>query len=52
MGRDGWSGPLEEAKLLEDLLQDGALIILPGTHYAYLENLNQVINIINNFMEG
>ena len=46
------AAPLEEAKLLENLLQDGALIVLPGTHYAYLENINQVINIINNFMEG
>lgn len=44
--------PVEEAKLLENLLQDGALIVLPGTHYAYLENLNRIINIINNFMEG
>ena len=44
--------PVEEAKLLEKLLKDGALIILPGTHYAYLENLNQVVNIINKFMEG
>ena len=46
------AAPLEEAKLLEELLTDGALIVLPGTHYAYLENLQQVINIINNFMEG
>ena len=46
------AAPLEEAKLLENLLTDGALIVLPGTHYAYLENLNQVLNIINNFMEG
>ena len=46
------AAPVEEAKLLENLLKDGALIILPGTHYAYLENLNQVICIINNFMEG
>ena len=43
--------PVEEAKMLEDLLTDGALIVLPGTHYAYLENLNQVINIINSFMQ-
>ena len=44
--------PLEEAKLLEKLLVDGALIVLPGTHYAYLENLQQVIHIIFKFMEG
>ena len=44
--------PLADAKLLENLLQDGALIVLPGTHYAYLENLGQVVKIINSFMEG
>ena len=29
---------------------DAGLIILPGTHYAYLENLGQVITILNNFI--
>ncbi len=43
--------PVEDAKLLEKLLKDGALIVLPGTHYAYLENLYQVNNIILKFME-
>lgn len=42
--------PISEAKELESLLNDGALIILPGTHYCYLENLNQVINILYNFI--
>ena len=42
--------PVSEARELEKLLPDGALIILPGTHYCYLENLNQVINIIYNFI--
>ena len=42
--------PVNEAKELESLLSDGALIILPGTHYCYLENLNQVINILYNFI--
>ena len=51
-GDQDTEAPVEEAKLLEKLLKDGALIILPGTHYAYLENLNQVVNIINKFMEG
>ena len=45
------AAPLEEGKLLEGLLQDGAMIVLPGTHYAYLENLYQVGSIINKFME-
>ena len=51
-GDQDTEAPVEEAKLLEKLLKDGAIIILPGTHYAYLENLNQVVNIINKFMEG
>lgn len=43
--------PLDEAKELESLLVDGALIELPGlSHYAYLEALPQVINILNNFL--
>lgn len=43
---------LDEAKMLENILPDGALIILPGTHYAYLENINQVLNILNSFLGG
>ena len=31
---------------------DAGLVILPGSHYAYLENLHQVINIINTFLGG
>ena len=42
--------PVSEARELDELLDDSALIVLPGTHYCYLENLNQVINIINNFI--
>ena len=42
--------PLNEAHELDDLLKDSALIILPGTHYCYLENLGQIINILNNFI--
>lgn len=42
--------PLNEAKELESLLTDGALIVLPGTHYCYLENLRQVENILDNFL--
>lgn len=42
--------PVSEAKELDELLSDSALIILPGTHYCYLENLHQVVNILNNFI--
>ena len=49
-GENDTAVPVSEARELDDLLQDSALIILPGTHYCYLENLSQVINILNNFL--
>lgn len=43
--------PVEDAKELEKIILDAGLIVLPNsTHYAYLENLPQVINILNNFL--
>ena len=42
--------PVEDAKLLEGIMVDAALIVLPGTHYAYLENLPRVISILDNFI--
>lgn len=42
--------PVSEAKKLESLLNDGALIVLKGTHYCYLENLGHVASILNNFL--
>ena len=43
--------PIEDAKKLEALLEDGALITLEGcAHYAYLEALQQVVNILKNFI--
>ena len=43
--------PVENAKELEKIIPDAGLIVLPNsTHYAYLENLPQVINILNNFL--
>jgi len=41
--------PVRDAKELEKIMIDAALIVLPGTHYAYLENINQVCNILDNF---
>ena len=50
-GTNDQAAPISEARKLEKLLTDGALIELPGcTHYAYLEALPQVINILNNFL--
>lgn len=43
---------LEDAKKLESILQDGGLVVLDGyTHYAYLEALQHVSCIVNNFLE-
>ena len=40
--------PVEDAKELEKIIPDAGLIVLPNsTHYAYLENLPQVINILD-----
>lgn len=45
------AAPLEDAKELEKLIPDAGLVVLPGcTHYAYLEALPQVINILKNFL--
>lgn len=49
-GENDEAVPVSDAKELEGILKDGALIVLPGTHYCYLENLQQVGNIINNFL--
>ncbi len=42
--------PLSDARELEKIMLDAALILLPGTHYAYLENLPRVVDILNNFI--
>ncbi len=51
-GEQDSEAPIEDAKKLEALLEDGALIVLPGTHYAYLENLPRVLAILDKFLEG
>ena len=51
-GENDEAVPLSDAQALEQLLQDGALIVLPGSHYAYLENLGRVLAILKEFMEG
>ena len=49
-GEQDDEAPVSEAKELEKIMMDAALIILPGTHYAYLENLARVISILNSFI--
>lgn len=44
--------PAEDTKEYERLIPDCGLILYEGcTHYAYLERLDQTINIINNFVK-
>ena len=42
--------PVSEAERLEELIPNSAKIILPGTHYCYLENLSRVISILKSFI--
>ena len=49
-GQDDTEAPVEDARELEGIMLDAALIVLPGTHYAYLENLERVVSILNNFI--
>ncbi len=41
---------VDDAKELEKIIPDAALIVLSGTHYCYLENLLQVTNILKHFI--
>ena len=50
-GVDDEAVPLDMAKELEPQMINAALIKLPGTHYAYLENLDRVVIILNTFFE-
>ena len=44
--------PLEDTKEYEKLIPDCGLILYEGcTHFAYLERLNQTINIMKNFIK-
>lgn len=49
-GENDTEAPLNDARDLEKIMIDAALIVLPGTHYAYIENLNQVVKIIESFI--
>ena len=43
--------PIEDAYLLEKLIKDAGVVEYEGcTHYAYLERLNQTVNILKNFI--
>ena len=49
-GEMDWEALVEDARELEKIMMDAGLIILPGTHYAYLENLEHVCNILREFL--
>lgn len=36
---------------IESKIKDSGVVMLPGTHYAYLENLSRVVSILENFLE-
>jgi pimeloyl-ACP methyl ester carboxylesterase len=43
--------PIERAHELEELIEDAGLVVYDGcTHYAYLERLNQTVNVLWNFL--
>ena len=45
--------PLERAYELESLIKDAGVVVYENcTHYAYLENLVQTINILHSFLGG
>ena len=44
--------PVEDAPYAETVMKDAGLIVYEGcTHYAYLERINQTINILNSFLK-
>ncbi len=44
---------IDDARELENLISDCGLVEYEGcTHYAYLERLNQTINVLNSFLRG
>ncbi len=49
-GEEDEAVPVSEASRLESLIPNSAKIILPGTHYCYLENLSRVISILKHFI--
>ena len=36
---------------IDSKIKDSGVVMLPGTHYAYLENLNRVVGILESFLE-
>lgn len=50
-GDNDTESPLEEARILEKIMKDAALIVYEsGTHYAYLEFINPISRVIKSFI--
>ena len=50
-GESDTAVPVEHARELDNLLNDSKLVVLPGTHYLYLEKINDVSKLINDFIK-
>ena len=51
-GTNDQAVPIEDAYELEKLVPGSGLVVYPGcTHYAYLENLGQTINVLKSFLD-
>ncbi len=50
-GKDDSATPLSDGMLMENLIDDCALIPIDGTHYAYLENINYFNVIVKEFLK-
>ena len=50
-GESDTAVPVSQAKELDELLENSKLIILPGTHYLYLEKLGEVSKLIKEFIK-
>lgn len=52
-GSEDTAVKLEDAKYAESIMKDAGLVVYEGcTHYAYLERINQTINVLNKFLES
>ncbi|WP_100400639.1 alpha/beta fold hydrolase [Bacillus sp. FJAT-44742] len=51
-GENDEATPVEDGKLMEEKIPDAGLVVLKGAgHYAYLDNLNEFLVIIDNFLQ-
>lgn len=52
-GENDLDTPLKDAKIIEKNIPDSGLVILKGAgHFSYLDNLNEFLIILDNFLKG